>query len=123
MQMKQVRGIRGATVLTKDDPVEMRSAVTELLTQMLSENQLSKSDLISIIFTATADLKSEFPAVAAREIGLGEIPLLCAVEIDVPGALAKVVRVLMHANSDKDHKQINHIYLRGAQVLRKDIAQ
>lgn len=121
--MKQVRGIRGATVLTKDDPVEMRSAVSELLTQMLSENQLSKSDLISIIFTATADLKSEFPAVAAREIGLGEIPLLCAVEIDVPGALSKVVRVLMHANSVKDHKQINHIYLRGAQVLRKDIAQ
>ena len=104
-------------------PISAGAIAMPAAAKMLSENQLSKSDLISIIFTATADLKSEFPAVAAREIGLGEIPLLCAVEIDVPGALSKVVRVLMHAHSDKDHKQINHIYLRGAQVLRKDIAQ
>lgn len=121
--MKLVRGIRGATVLAKDDGLEMLQAVSELLSAMLKENAVSPSDLISIIFTATSDLTSDFPAVAARELGLGEIPLLCAVEIDVPNALERVVRVLMHAYTEKSHSEIAHIYQRGAQVLRKDLAQ
>jgi chorismate mutase len=120
---KLVRAIRGATVLEKDDSQEMKTVVSELLKAMLTENQLDNSDLISIVFTATQDLTSDFPAVAARDLGLGEIPLLCAVEIAVPNSLAKVVRVLMHAYSERSHAQISHVYLRGAQVLRKDLAQ
>jgi chorismate mutase len=73
--------------------------------------------------TATQDLTSDFPAAAARKIGLGSVPLLCSVEIDVPGALPRVVRVLMHANLDAELSEVKHIYLKGASVLRKDLAQ
>jgi chorismate mutase len=90
---------------------------------MLLENSVVKDDLVSIIFTATVDLTSQFPAAAARELGLGDVPLLCSVEIDVPNALPRVIRVLMHINSDKSLSQIKHIYLHGATALRKDIAQ
>jgi chorismate mutase len=90
---------------------------------MLLENSVVKEDLVSIIFTATVDLTAQFPAAAARELGLGDVPLLCSVEIDVPNALPRVIRVLMHINSDKSLSQIKHIYLHGAAALRKDIAQ
>jgi len=119
----RIRGIRGAIQLDRDTPDEMVSAVSELLSQMLSANQLENEDLISIIFTATPDLTSEFPAVAARKIGLGNVPLLCSVEIDVPQALPKVVRILLHAQLDRPLADVKHIYLRGATVLRKDLAQ
>lgn len=101
----------------------MVEAVSDLLTQMLTANKLENEDLISIILTATPDLTSEFPAVAARKIGLGTVPLLCAVEIDVAQALPRVVRVLMHAQLDRPLVDVKHIYLRGATVLRKDLAQ
>jgi chorismate mutase len=101
----------------------MIDAVSALLSEMLSANGVKTEDLISIILTSTPDLTSEFPAVAARKIGLGSVPLLCAVEINVKGALPKVVRVLMHANLDRDLSDIKHIYLRGAAALRKDLAQ
>jgi chorismate mutase len=101
----------------------MSESVGELLTQMLEANKLSKDDLISVILTATQDLTSDFPAAAARKIGLGSVPLLCSVEIDVPGALPRVVRVLMHANLDAELSEVKHIYLKGASVLRKDLAQ
>jgi chorismate mutase len=119
----RIRGIRGAIQLDQDTPDEMISAVSELLTQMLTSNQLETEDLISIIFTATPDLTSEFPALAARKIGLGNVPLLCSVEIDVPQALPKVVRILLHAHLDRSLADIKHIYLRGATALRKDLAQ
>jgi chorismate mutase len=90
---------------------------------MLLENSVVKDDLVSIIFTATVDLTAQFPAAAARELGLGDVPLLCSVEIDVPDALPRVIRVLMHINSEKSLAQIKHIYLHGAAALRKDIAQ
>jgi chorismate mutase len=90
---------------------------------MLLENSVIKDDLVSIIFTATVDLTAQFPAAAARELGLGDVPLLCSVEIDVPDALPRVIRVLMHINSEKSLSQIKHIYLHGAAALRKDIAQ
>jgi chorismate mutase len=90
---------------------------------MLLENSVIKDDLVSIIFTATVDLTAQFPAAAARELGLGDVPLLCSVEIDVPDALPRVIRVLMHINSEKSLAQIKHIYLHGAAALRKDIAQ
>lgn len=119
----RIRGVRGAIQLDSDSPDEMVEAVAELLTQMLTANHLEMEDLVSIIFTATPDLTSEFPAVAARKIGLGSVPLLCSVEIDVAGALPRVVRILLHAHSDRPLAEIKHIYLRGATVLRKDLAQ
>jgi chorismate mutase len=119
----RIRGIRGAIQLENDSSEEMVEAVSDLLTQMLTANKLENEDLISIILTATPDLTSEFPAVAARKIGLGTVPLLCAVEIDVAQALPRVVRVLMHAHLDRPLVDVKHIYLRGATVLRKDLAQ
>ena len=118
-----VKGIRGATQLASDSPEEMKEAVTELIGEILRANSLSVSDLISVIFTATQDLVSNFPAASAREMGLGEIPLLCAVEIAVPASLPRTIRVLLHCNTDRTHQQISHVYLRGTSVLRSDLAQ
>lgn len=119
----RVRAIRGATQLLVDEPAEMAIAVTELLTEIFEKNSLAKADLISIFFTSTQDLISDFPAAAARRLDLGDIPLMCAREIPVSGALARVVRVMVHAYSDLSHAQIRHIYTRGAEALRRDIAQ
>ena len=117
------RAIRGATRLTADDPAEMAEAVVELVGAMLERNALEVDALISVIFTATPDLVSMFPAAAARGLGLGDVPLLCAQEIDVAGALTRVVRVLMHAEVDRSRADVAHVYLRGAEVLRQDLAQ
>lgn len=117
------RGIRGATQISDNSSESINSGVLELVKSMLLENSVETDDLVSIVFTATIDLTAQFPAVAARELGLGNVPLLCSVEIDVPGALPRVIRVLMHFNSDKGLKDIKHIYLHGASALRKDIAQ
>ncbi len=117
------RAIRGATRLTADDPVEMTEAVVELVSAMLERNQVDREALISVIFTATPDLTSSFPAAAARGLGLGDVPLLCAQEIDVAGALTRVVRVLAHADLDVPRSEVSHVYLRGAEVLRQDLAQ
>jgi chorismate mutase len=119
----RVRGIRGATQIDADRPEQIVDSVSELLTQMLAANQIEVEDLISIIFTSTPDLTSEFPAVAARKIGLGNVPLLCSVEINVPNSLPKVVRVLIHAHLDRQLIEVKHVYLKGASVLRKDLAQ
>ena len=119
----KVRAFRGATQLEADEPAEMEIAVCELLEDMFSSNSLSHEDLISILFTSTPDLKCEFPAKTARSLNLGDVPLMCAVEIDVPGALPRVVRVMIHAYSELERKDIRHIYRRGAEVLRRDIAQ
>ena len=119
----KVRAIRGATQLETDSVEEMREAVVDLLTTLFSENEVSTDDLVSILFTATPDIHSDFPAAAARTLDLGSIPLICAQEIDVSGALTRVVRVLVHAYSNRTHEEIKHIYRRGAQSLRKDIAQ
>lgn len=119
----RIRAIRGATQLTKDDPVEMESAVVELLSDLFQANQLTTTDLVSILFTSTVDLVSEFPAKAARTLDLGLIPLICATEIDVPGALPRVIRVMVHAYTERPLGDMVHIYRRGAEVLRKDLAQ
>ena len=117
------RGIRGATQIDTDNPEQIVDSVSELLTQMLAVNHIEVEDLISIIFTSTPDLTSEFPAVAARKIGLGNVPLLCSVEINVPNSLPRVVRVLIHAHLDRQLTEVKHVYLKGASVLRKDLAQ
>lgn len=118
-----MRAIRGATQLAEDDAAEMSEATVELLEQMLSRNQLRSDDLISVIFTATPDLVCGFPAAAARDIGFGNVPLLCATEIAVAGAPKHIIRVLMHADTELTKDQVQHVYLRGAEVLRQDLAQ
>ena len=118
-----VRALRGATCLGADDRDEMHDAVVELVSELLERNAMTTDDLISIVFTATPDLHSEFPAAAARRLGLGDVPLICAQELDVAGALPRVVRVMVHAETGLARAEIVHVYLRGAEVLRKDLAQ
>lgn len=118
-----MRAIRGAVQLRADDTDEMADAVVELLGEMLRRNSLATADLVSVIFTSTPDLVSGFPAAAARGIGFGDVPLLCATEIAVPGAPPRIIRVMMHANIDIPRSQIQHVYMRGAEVLRQDLAQ
>ena len=116
-----MRAIRGAVCLTADDPAEMREAVGELLTAMLERNAVSTDDVVSVILTSTPDLTSAFPAAGARAVGFADVPLLCAQEIAVDGALERVVRILIHANTDRPRTGIQHVYLRGAEVLRADL--
>ncbi|MEI6404855.1 MAG: chorismate mutase [Actinomycetes bacterium] len=118
-----VRAIRGATCLTQDDVAEMTDAVVELMQEILDKNSLTNDDLVSVFFTATPDLHSAFPAASARTIVAPDVPLICAQEIDVAGAMARVIRVMVHVNSDLPRSDMKHIYLRGAQALRQDIAQ
>ncbi len=118
-----VRAIRGAVQLDVDEREHLLAATRELVAAVLTSNDLVPEDVISVLFTATPDLSSEFPAVAARELGLGAVPLLCAVEIDVAGAMARVVRLLAHVETDRPREQVQHVYLRGAAALRRDIAQ
>ena len=116
-----MRAIRGAVCLAADDPAEMRDAVGELLVAMLERNGVVTDDVVSVILTSTPDLTSAFPAAGARRVGFAEVPLLCAQEIDVAGALERVVRILMHVDTATPRPQIQHVYLRGAEVLRADL--
>jgi chorismate mutase len=118
-----VHAIRGAVQVSGDDPAEILAGTTELVTEVMSRNELSTDDVISVIFTATPDLTAEFPALAARKLGFQEVPLLCATEINVPGALPHVVRLMMHIETAKPRAALQHVYLRGAAALRLDIAQ
>lgn len=118
-----VRAIRGATQVSANDPTSIGEGSKELLTAILKANGLEISEVISVFLTASPDLNAAFPASAAREIGFQSVPLLCAQEIDVPGALPRTIRVMLHCNSARSVKQIEHVYLHGASVLRKDLAQ
>jgi chorismate mutase len=118
-----VRAIRGAIQLDADEREHLLASTRELVEAVMAANTLSTDQLISILFTVTADLRSEFPAVAARELGMGDVPLLCTTEIDVPGALPRIVRLMAHAEMDVPRSMVQHIYLRGAVALRRDIAQ
>lgn len=118
-----VRAIRGATQLDVDEREHLFARTTELVTQVLESNRVDTDALISVIFTCTPDLVSDFPAAAAREMGLGEVPLMCAVEMAVPGSLPRVVRLMAHAELDVPREQVRHVYLHGATVLRRDLAQ
>ncbi len=101
----------------------MVERVTELLTEMLGRNAVDHDDLVSIIFTATDDLHCGFPALAARRMGLGDVPLLCARELEVDGSTPRCVRVMMHLNSDKKRSEMRHVYLEGARGLRDDLPE
>ena len=118
-----VRAIRGAIQLESDEREHLLKSTAELVTKVLHENSLDAADLIPIWFTATPDVVSEFPALAARELGLGDVPLMCSVEMDVAGAMPRVIRLMMHVETKKQRSEISHIYLRGAQALRTDLAQ
>lgn len=121
--MLQCRGIRGATTVDANTPEAIVSATRELLLALVEANAIEPDQIASIIFTTTHDLNATFPAVAARELGWVHVPLLCAHEMDVPGAPRGVVRVLMHVNTDKSPREIRHVYLRGARVLRPEFGQ
>lgn len=117
-----VRGIRGATCVDADVPDQIRLATRELLETILSRNGITDFDnVISAVFTTTEDLNSLFPAEAARQIGMHTVPLLCAREIPVPGSMPLCIRVLLHVNTDRNPRQIEHVYLRAAQKLRPDM--
>lgn len=116
-----VRAVRGATQVDHDDRDEILDAVGELVGEVLRRNDLTTEDLISIVFTATPDVTAEFPAYAARLAGITDVPLLCASEIAVPGALPRVLRLLAHVETDRSRAQIRHVYLRGAASLRTDL--
>jgi chorismate mutase len=118
-----VRAIRGAIQVEANSPEAISAGTRELLLAVLEANQLSVTQVVSVLLTATPDLNAAFPAAAAREVGFESTPLLCAVEIDVPGALERVVRAMFTVETDREMKEINHIYLSGAKVLRRDIAQ
>ena len=118
-----VRAVRGAVQLERDEAGHMDEQVGELLTAVLERNGLTPDDLISIWFTATPDLHSDFPAAAARALGITDVPLICAQELDITGAMERVVRVLAHVETDLSKAGISHVYLGAAAALRKDIAQ
>jgi len=118
-----IRAIRGAIQLDSDDREHLLKSTAELISKTLHANGIDNADLVSILFTATPDITSEFPALAARELGLGDVPLMCAVEMNVAGAMPRVIRLMIHANSNKARGEIQHVYLRGATALRLDLAQ
>lgn len=118
-----VRAIRGAIQLDVDEREHLLASTRELVSEVLAANAMTSAELVSIVFTVTPDLRSEFPAVAARELGMGDVPLLCCTEIDVPGAMPRVVRLMAHADLDVPRSDVRHVYLRGAVALRRDIAQ
>lgn len=115
-----VRGIRGATVVGADEPQLIREATEQLLRRLAEANRLHTDDIISIIFTATRDLTSDFPAHAARRLGWTDVPLLGAVEMDVPGGLARCIRVLLHVNTEQSPAEVRHVYLGAAARLRPE---
>ena len=116
------RGIRGATTVPSDEPDLILEATRELLEAILRENEsMTPEDVGSAIFTVTEDLASTFPAQAARQMGWGLVPMMCAREIPVPGSLPRVIRVLVHWNTDVPQNEITHVYLREAVKLRPDL--
>ena len=116
-----VRAVRGATQVDANDRDKVIAGAAELVRAVLARNEIAPADLISVIFTATPDLTAEFPAYAARDMGITDVPLLCATEIDVPGAMPRVIRLLAHVESDLPRGEIRHVYLHGAAALRTDL--
>ncbi|MFH2036844.1 MAG: chorismate mutase [Candidatus Zixiibacteriota bacterium] len=119
--MNKVRGIRGAIQIPSNTSEEIFGATKELLTQMIEANDIDYEDIASIFFTATDDINADFPAYAARDMGLGQVPLLCAREINVPNGMKSLVRILIHFNTEKEQFEIKHQYLGATAKLRPDL--
>jgi len=116
-----VRALRGATTIDVDSPAQIEERVVELLKQMIDRNGVDHEDLISVIFTATEDVVSTFPATAARTYGLGDVPLICARELSITGGTPMCIRVLMHLVTERTRQELHHVYLEGARGLRDDL--
>ena len=115
---RSLRALRGATSVSADSGAEIVDATAELLEMMLARNGVDPNDIVSVIFTATPDITAEFPAAAARRVGMADIPLLCASEIAVVGAVERCIRVLMHLYTDREPAALDHVYLRDARRLK-----
>lgn len=122
MTERRLRAVRGATSVTEDTSAAIREGTAELLSEVLARNALAHDDLVSIIFTATADLAADFPAVAARDLGLSAVPLICAREIPVVGSMPRCIRVMVHCYAPPE-LSIRHVYLRDARQLRTDLPE
>jgi chorismate mutase len=114
------RGIRGATTVERNEREEILAATTELLELLISRNELRAEDVASAIFSMTADLDAEFPALAARKLGWSDAALMCTREIPVPGSLPLCIRILLHVNTEREASEIQHVYIRGAVNLRPE---
>jgi chorismate mutase len=117
------RGIRGATTIAANEREEILTATRQLLALLIRRNELDPKDVASAIFTTTPDIDAEFPALAARQLGWLDVPLLCSHEMTVPGGLKLCVRVLIHWNTDRRQDEIQHIYVRDAKQLRPDLSK
>ena len=116
-----VRALRGATTIDVDSPEHIEERVVALLDTLLERNGVDHDDLISILFTATEDLVSTFPATAARTRGLGDVPLICARELAIEGGTARCIRVMVHLETERSRSELHHVYLEGARGLRDDL--
>ena len=116
-----VRAVRGATTVDEDTAPAITERVVALLRQILERNGLDEDDIISILFTATDDIVSTFPATAARSMGLGAVPLICARELAIVGSVPRCIRVMLHVTTERSRHDIHHVYLEGAHGLRDDL--
>ena len=116
-----MRAVRGATQLDRDERQHLLDRVAEMVLDVMASNGLAVDDFISVVFTATSDVVSEFPAYAARQLGFGDVPLLCARELEIEGSMPRVVRMLAHVETDLARSEVTHCYLHGAAGLRKDL--
>ncbi len=118
-----VLALRGAITIDDDSPAEIERHTTRLLETLYQRNELTHDDIISVFFTATPDIRSAPPAVAARKFGLVDVPLLCGQEMDVDGSLGMCVRLMLHLETDLPRTELRHVFLRGAVVLRPELAE
>ncbi len=118
-----VLALRGAITLERDERDHLVERVQRLLAEMLDRNAVHHDDLISILFTATPDVHSAFPAAAARSMGLGDVPLICAQELDIDGAMPLCIRVMMHIATPRRRDELRHVYLEQARSLRDDLPE
>ena len=119
--MRVVRALRGATTVDADTEDDINERVQTLVREMMERNELENDDLVSILFTATDDIHSIFPAEAARAFGLGDVPLICARELDIDGGTPRCIRVLVHLYTERSRTELRHVYLEGANGLRDDL--
>ena len=118
-----VRAVRGATQLEEDTRDHMLELVAEMVLDVMASNDLEVDDFISVIFTATSDLVSEFPAYAARQLGFSDVPLVCARELEIEGSMPRVVRLMAHVETELPRSDVTHVYLHGAANLRRDLSR
>jgi chorismate mutase len=119
--MTAVRALRGATTVDVDEKEHLFERVIALLDALVERNAIHHDDLISVLFTATDDIHSVFPALAARKFGLGDVPLVCARELDIEGGTPRCIRVMIHLTTDLGRDELHHVYLEGARNLRDDL--